>query len=97
MSSTVTYLDPARVSQVRESDPPPNRSATGYGSKIPIGYELLIDRRWYRVYVVQYSNAGSAYVKVGGKRLFLGSFDPRDHAVQQYGPAKPYRYRARRR
>lgn len=44
-------------------------TATGYGAKIPTPHMVLYDGRWRRVYVAQYSNAGSAYVIVGGEKI----------------------------
>jgi len=37
-------------------------SASGYGSKIPAPYMVRINGKWRRVYVCQWSNAGTAYV-----------------------------------
>lgn len=74
----IQYLDPSLVTAVRQSPPPHNRSRTGYGSKIGTAWELEIHGRWHRVYVVQWSNSGSAYVTVRGQNLYLGGFDPRD-------------------
>ncbi len=72
------YLDPKDVIAKRESKPPPYRSATGYGSKIPSWYELqLKDKRWRRVYIIQYSNSGTPFIMKGGELLLLGTFDPR--------------------
>ena len=74
---SVTYLDPAHVVGKRQTKTPHNRSRSGYGSKLPTSWELqLQDKRWRRVYVFQYSNAGSAYILVKGKKLFLGSYEP---------------------
>ena len=41
---------------------------------------VRISARWYRVYVMQWSNAGTAYVQVNGQRHLLGGYDPRTHA-----------------
>lgn len=74
----IEYLDPTLVIDKRESKAPWNRSKTGYGNKIGTSWELkLKDQKWRRVYIVQWSNAGSAYIVVAGKKLFLGSYDPR--------------------
>lgn len=71
------YLDPARVTAKRRSPPPPNRSRTGYGNKLPTSWELkLDDKRWHRVYVIQWSNLGTPYVLVKGERHLLGDYDP---------------------
>jgi len=73
----VSYLDPTRVSARRQTEAPRNRSRTGYGSKIPTTWMLQLDgARWHRVYVICYSNSGSAYVLTKHGRLFLGSYDP---------------------
>ena len=47
------------------------RTASGYGSKIPTRYQVELLGRWRRVYVMQYGNAGSAYVVYQGRRVFL--------------------------
>jgi hypothetical protein len=74
---SIQYLDPEQIIGKRKTKPPPNRSRSGYGSKLPSQWQLqLQDKRWRRVYVIQYSNAGSAYILVNGKKLFLGSYDP---------------------
>jgi hypothetical protein len=78
VETKIDYLDPARVTAKRQTDAPPNRSRTGYGSKIPTAWLLQLDgKRWHRVYVVQWSNSGSAYVLSRGKPLYLGTYDPR--------------------
>lgn len=74
--SDIDYLNESQVADVRRGEAPRHYSASGYGNKIPTQWEIKIGSRWHRVYVIQWSNAGSAYVIVGGKRLFLGSFDP---------------------
>lgn len=90
---SITYLDPARVTAVRTSEPPANRSQTGYGRKIASPWELQISRRWHRVYTVIYSNSGSLYVIVKKQHLYLGGFDPREHPVQVAGSSRPRRRR----
>lgn len=73
----IRYLDPSDVIARRQSPAPPNRSRTGYGNRIPTSWELqLVDHRWRRVYVICWSNAGSAYIRVAGDQQFLGSYDP---------------------
>lgn len=75
--AAITYLDPDRVTAKRQGTLPPNRSRTGYGNKIPTSWELrLDDGHWRRVYLVQHSNAGSAYVLVKGEAHYLGGYDP---------------------
>jgi len=47
------------------------QTASGYGSKLTTSKEVFYNNRWYRVYAIHYSNAGSAYIISKGKRLFL--------------------------
>ena len=43
----------------------------------------LTDKRWLRVYVVCWSNSGSAYIETKDATLYLGSYDPRDHLMKE--------------
>lgn len=80
----VTYLDATQVIGKRQTKTPINRSRSGYGNKLPTSWELqLQDKRWRRVYVIQWSNAGSAYILVKGEMLFLGSYEPSTAKVGQ--------------
>ncbi len=75
--SPPVYLDPSHVIAQRESKPPLNYSRSGYGGKIGTRWELqLRDRKWRRVYVMQWSNSGTAYILVKGQRVLLGSYNP---------------------
>lgn len=72
----LTYTDPADVLEVAvDTRAPGSPYATGYGRKIPTGYRIRYRteraRRWLRVYVMQYGNAGSPYVVAGGQLLHL--------------------------
>jgi hypothetical protein len=59
----VNYLAESDILDAQRGDPPPYYSATGYGRKIPTQWRVqLTDKIWRRVYVCQYSNAGTAYV-----------------------------------
>lgn len=72
----ITYLDVKQVINKRKTLAPHNRSRTGYGSKIPTQWLLqLSNKRWHRVYVICYSNSGSAYIATKAGKLFLGSYD----------------------
>ncbi len=78
-----TYLDPAQVIGKRLKPLTWNQEreayGTGYGPKMATSWELqLTDKRWRRVYVMQWSNAGTAYVRVKGVPHLLGGYDPRD-------------------
>lgn len=71
------YLDPSTVQGARQSTPPVSgQTRTGYGSRLPSTWELRIANRWHRVRVMCWSNSGTAYVMVGGRRLLLGSYEP---------------------
>jgi hypothetical protein len=52
------------------------RTASGYGRKLPTGIAVWYDGRWRRVYVMQWSNAGTAYivdrVAPKGRRIVSG-------------------------
>ena len=68
---TILHTDFALTTDVRITDTPRSPSVTGYGPKIPTRYMLEYDGRWRRVYMMQYGNAGSAYVIHKGADLFL--------------------------
>jgi len=72
---TITYTDPAVVKDTAvDVVYPANPYASGYGPKIPTRYRVKYgDNRWRRVYVMQYGNAGSAYILKEGKELFIDS------------------------
>ena len=73
----LVYLDPSRVTASRQTEAPLHRSRTGYGAKLPTSWLLQLDgKRWHRVYVVCWSNSGSAYVCSKGASLFLGAYQP---------------------
>jgi len=70
------YLAPdAIVSAWRDDSAHPRLDAYGYtvkaGSPTPYMVRLSCDNRPRRVMVLQFSNAGSAFVTVKGRRLFL--------------------------
>jgi hypothetical protein len=63
----VIYTDPALVTGTRQTGVPNGRrSVSGYGGKIPTCHMLRYAGRWRRVYVMCYSNSGTAYVIVSG-------------------------------
>jgi hypothetical protein len=48
------------------------QTATGYGSKLTSSRCVkLSDGRIRRIYVTRYSNAGSAWITLGGQKLYL--------------------------
>ena len=46
-------------------------TASGYGAKIPLRIKVLYNKRYYRVYVMIYSNIGTSYIIVKGIKLIL--------------------------
>lgn len=70
----IQYLNPDRVTDKKQTNPPINRSRTGYGSKIPTSWMVKLDgKRWHRVYCVIWSNIGSLYVCTKEGKLYLGN------------------------
>lgn len=49
----------------KETEEPINRSASGYGRKIPTRHMVRLKGKWRRVYVCQISNVGTAYIPSG--------------------------------
>lgn len=78
----VCYTDPKKViALAQDLQRPRHRSATGYGSKMPTPYRVMLsDKRWRRVYAICYGNAASVYVNSNGVRLFLD--DATEYALQ---------------
>lgn len=73
----VTYLEESSIEARRvTSVPRSGQTRSGYGGRLPTAWQLRIGGRWYRVRIMCWSNTGSAYVERGGKRLFLGAYDP---------------------
>lgn len=51
------------INLITDHEAPRNPYASGYGHRIPTRYRVRVfDQRWRRVYVVQISNAGTAYI-----------------------------------
>ena len=76
--TAVTYTDPARVVETARDGAAPTsgRTVSGYGGRLPTPYRVWYRGddgriRWYRVRVMQYGNAGTAYIVVGGRVLVL--------------------------
>ncbi|QIN94563.1 hypothetical protein PP460_gp013 [Streptomyces phage Muntaha] len=68
----VDHTNPAGISGMRITDTPTyGRTVSGYGGKIPTRYMVRYLGVWRRVYMMQYGNAGSAYVIVKGRNVFL--------------------------
>ena len=72
MSDSIVYTNPVLVSDVSvDSHIRRNPYASGYGAKIPTAYRVRYDSRWYRVYVMCWSNSGTAYITSRGQRLVI--------------------------
>lgn len=75
----IVYTIPQNAISFRRDDVLPlNRSKTGYGRKIPTRFMIKYDTGlasalWRRVYVMQYGNAGSAYILINRRVVFLDS------------------------
>ncbi len=67
------YLDMSTVQGRRINMPVHLRTRTGYGSKLPTTTQLRIGSRWHRVYMVCWSNSGTAYIVKGGERLYIAT------------------------
>ena len=48
-------------------------TVSGYGSKIPTCRMIKVGKRWYRVYCICWSNAGTCYVVEKGRRVVVTS------------------------
>ena len=72
---SVVYTDPTLVTDKRQTDQPTyGRNADGYGGKIPTRHMLRYAGKWRRVYVMCYSNSGTAYVIVKGAVTVLDTY-----------------------
>lgn len=69
--SDVEYLDGKLVTEAKITGAPINRSLSGYGPKVPTRYMIKLGHHWRRVYMMQYSNSGAAYVIVNGEDKLL--------------------------
>lgn len=70
----VEYTDHKLVTATtRTTVPRSGQTVSGYGGRIPTRYKVRYgaQNRWYRVYMMQYGNAGTAYITVAGKDLVL--------------------------
>lgn len=80
---TLTQADTQAVIQYTDSEQvtgycsdltaPGNPYRYGYGRSIPTRYRIRYgaSNRWHRVYMVCFSNSGSAYIKHKGTDLYL--------------------------
>lgn len=68
------YTSAALITALRITGiPRKGQTVSGYGGAIPTRYLVRYGSRWYRVKVMQYGNAGTAYITVKGEDLALDS------------------------
>lgn len=71
-TETITRTDPEQVTDLLASPVAPlNRSATGYGGKIPTRYQIRYSGRLHRVYAMVYGNGAALYIISRGQDLHL--------------------------
>lgn len=69
---SIQYTQPDKVSDVRVTEVPVSgHTVSGYGGAIPTRHMVRYLGVWRRVYVMQYSNLGTPYVKVKGVDMVL--------------------------
>jgi hypothetical protein len=69
----MNYLDLSTVTARKTTEPPLIRSRSGYGSKLPTPHMVQVANRWHRVYVVCWSNSGTAYIRKGGESHYIAT------------------------
>jgi len=47
------------------------QTASGYGRKLTSRYKINFEGKLYRLYVTIYSNAGSTWFRVKGRKIFV--------------------------
>lgn len=47
------------------------QTSTGYGSKLTTTHKVKFNNRLYRIYVAQFSNAGTAYILVNKELIII--------------------------
>ena len=47
------------------------QTATGYGKRLNSGLKIHYEGKLYRIYITQYSNAGTAWFTVRGNRILV--------------------------
>lgn len=86
--SALTYLDTARIAATKQTCVPcSGTTRTGYGPKLATGWMLLLDgKRWHRMYIMCWSNSGTAYVRIKGVNHIVPSSYDIERAPRMYGP-----------
>lgn len=76
---TIEYLNPDEIIQAKHEPlwyhlKHLSQTASGYGNKLSsITMIRLSNKRWYRIYMIQHSNASSAYIIRKGQNIFIGA------------------------
>lgn len=71
-TATPARTDHALMSGVKRTPAPRSgQTVSGYGGKIPTDAMIRYAGRWHRVYVMIWSNSGTAYILRGGAVLLL--------------------------
>jgi hypothetical protein len=65
----LTLSAPLKVSELSWQKLGLQQTASGYGRRLATQYMVKHQNRWMRVYVCQYSNAGTAYIGPSSKWL----------------------------
>ena len=83
----MTYLNTTRITATKRTCiPRSGTTRTGYGPKLATSWLVLLDsKRWHRVYVMCWSNSGTAYVLERGEKLIVDSYAI-EQAPTMYGP-----------
>jgi len=71
--SKITYINPTRAKRdpLWWHDRGLQQTASGYGSKLTTPYKAEHNGRFYRVYCICWSNAGSLYIISKGQKLYI--------------------------
>lgn len=70
----IERTQPERVTDVKVTEVPVSgQTVTGYGGAIPTRHMIKYGGVWRRVYMMQYSNSGTPYIKVKGADVVLDS------------------------
>lgn len=64
-----------KAESVKITEAPRFYSASGYGSKIPTQYMVRYRGKWRRVYVMCFSNSGTAWINCDGERTVVHDYD----------------------
>jgi hypothetical protein len=68
----VPAIDVSPFNIIVTSWTPRNPYAGGFGSRIPTRYKARVfDQRWRRVYIAQWSNAGTTYIEYRGQKFVV--------------------------